>query len=357
MKLYVFLVNTGTTLTFDTELTVQTVADLKHAIHSKYKIAIQHQVLVVNGGECMAADRRVCTYSAGTDTNPIFLFNKEMILSERLPAIPKTTFSTENDMEIKVEESLMMPAVFHTVASRTQLAVEMYEVAKKLCSFCEGLVHDEHLQHQGWAAIMANLEDCSNSYQKLLFKFESIYSNYLQSVEDIKLKLTHLGTAVSVMAKIPLLECLTRHSYRECLGRVDSLPEREGSEKSETKTSTELVLSPDTPAATSKPSFTSFHMSVEHVASDAADAESGKDVREPCPSPAQQDAAAIEAKEGDLPFFNVSLLDWINVQDRPNDVESLVRKCFDSMSRVRSLSLIFLVSLCCFRQLKLHCLH
>ena len=46
-----------------------------------------------------------------------------MILSERLPAIPKTTFSTENDMEIKVEESLMMPAVFHTVASRTQLAV------------------------------------------------------------------------------------------------------------------------------------------------------------------------------------------------------------------------------------------
>uniref|UniRef100_A0A8C6EEZ0 RB1-inducible coiled-coil protein 1 n=1 Tax=Moschus moschiferus TaxID=68415 RepID=A0A8C6EEZ0_MOSMO len=334
MKLYVFLVNTGTTLTFDTELTVQTVADLKHAIHSKYRIAMQHQVLVVNGGECMAADRRVCTYSAGTDTNPIFLFNKEMILSERLPAIPKTTFSTENDMEIKVEESLMMPAVFHTVASRTQLAVEMYEVAKKLCSFCEGLVHDEHLQHQGWAAIMANLEDCSNSYQKLLFKFESIYSNYLQSVEDIKLKLTHLGTAVSVMAKIPLLECLTRHSYRECLGRVDSLPEREGSEKAETKTSTELVLSPDTPAATSKPSLTSFHTSVEHVAPDAADAESGKDVREPCPSPAQQDTAAVEAKEGDLPFFNVSLLDWINVQDRPNDVESLVRKCFDSMSRL-----------------------
>ncbi|XP_057590515.1 RB1-inducible coiled-coil protein 1 isoform X2 [Hippopotamus amphibius kiboko] len=335
MKLYVFLVNTGTTLTFDTELTVQTVADLKHAIHSKYKIAIQHQVLVVNGGECMAADRRVCTYSAGTDTNPIFLFNKEMILSERLPAIPKTTFSTENDMEIKVEESLMMPAVFHTVASRTQLAVEMYEVAKKLCSFCEGLVHDEHLQHQGWAAIMANLEDCSNSYQKLLFKFESIYSNYLQSVEDIKSKLTHLGTAVSVMAKIPLLECLTRHSYRECLGRLDSLPEHEGSEKAKMKTSTDLVLSSDTPATTNKPSsLTSFHKSGELGAPDTPDAAHGREAREPCPSPVQQDEAAVDAKDGDLPFFNVSLLDWINVQDRPNDVESLVRKCFDSMSRL-----------------------
>ncbi|XP_035132716.2 RB1-inducible coiled-coil protein 1 isoform X2 [Callithrix jacchus] len=335
MKLYVFLVNTGTTLTFDTELTVQTVADLKHAIQSKYKIAIQHQVLVVNGGECMAADRRVCTYSAGTDTNPIFLFNKEMILCDRPPAIPKSTFSTENDMEIKVEESLMMPAVFHTVASRTQLAVEMYEVAKKLCSFCEGLVHDEHLQHQGWAAIMANLEDCSNSYQKLLFKFESIYSNYLQSIEDIKLKLTHLGTAVSVMAKIPLLECLTRHSYRECLGRRDSLPEHEASEEAEMKRSTQPVLSPDTPGTTSQSLLTSFPKSVAHVSPDTTDAEHGKEIRESGQSTVhQQDETSIDTKDGDLPFFNVSLLDWINVQDRPNDVESLVRKCFDSMSRL-----------------------
>lgn len=50
-----------------------------------------------------------------------------MILCDRPPAIPKTTFSAENDMEIKVEESLMMPAVFHTVASRTQLAVVRYK--------------------------------------------------------------------------------------------------------------------------------------------------------------------------------------------------------------------------------------
>ncbi|XP_004697610.1 RB1-inducible coiled-coil protein 1 isoform X2 [Echinops telfairi] len=334
MKLYVFLVNTGTTLTFDTELTVQTVADLKHAIQNKYKIAIQHQVLVVNGGECMAADRRVCTYSAGTDTNPIFLFNKEMFLCERPPAIPKTTFSTENDMALKVEESLMMPAVFHTVASRTQLAVEMYEVAKKLCSFCEGLVHDEHLQHQGWAAIMANLEDCTNSYQKLLFKFESIYSSYLQSIEDIKLKLTHLGTAVSVMAKIPLLECLTRHSYRECLGRLDSLTEHEGSEKAEMKRSSELVLSSDMPRTTSKSLLTSFHTPMDHVASDITDSESGKEIRDSCQSTVHHDDISVDTKDSELPFFNVSLLDWINVQDRPNDVESLVRKCFDSMSRL-----------------------
>uniref|UniRef100_A0A4W4FEK7 RB1-inducible coiled-coil protein 1 n=1 Tax=Electrophorus electricus TaxID=8005 RepID=A0A4W4FEK7_ELEEL len=279
MKLYVFQVNNGSTLTFDTELAVQTVLDLKHAIQAKYKIATQHQVLVVNGGECMVAERRVCSYSAGTDTNPIFLFNKEMILCERAPTIPKTTFSIENEMELKVEESLMMPAVFHTVASRTQLAVEMFEVAKKLCSFCERLVHDEHLQHQGWAAIMANLDDCTLSYQKLLWKFETAYTNYQQDFEDIKIKLTRLGTAVSVMAKIPLLECLTRHSYRESLEKSSS----------------------------------------------------------PLGRSSLQEALEEEqetSERGGVASFNVTLLDWINVQDRPNDVEAVVRKCFDSINRL-----------------------
>ncbi|NXA37145.1 RBCC1 protein, partial [Eudromia elegans] len=312
------------------------VADLKHAIQTKYKIAVQHQVLVVNGGECMAPDRRVCSYSAGTDTNPIFLFNKEMILCERPPAIPKTTFSAENEMELKVEESLMMPAVFHTVASRTQLAVEMYEVAKKLCSFCEGLVHDEHLQHQGWAAIMANLEDCTYSYQKLLFKFESVYSSYLQSIDDIKLKLTHLGSAVSVMAKIPLLECLTRHSYRECLGRLDSSAEHGGAESEETEDekSAELVLYSDLSKMNNKSVLASFCKSVERSALDGTDPGNVKEDKESSQNAAVGDSETSVELRDDQPSFNVSLLDWINVQDRPNDVESLVRKCFDSMSRL-----------------------
>lgn len=46
-----------------------------------------------------------------------------MILSDRDPTIPKTTFSIESEIQVKVEESLLMPAVFHTVASRTQLAL------------------------------------------------------------------------------------------------------------------------------------------------------------------------------------------------------------------------------------------
>uniref|UniRef100_A0A4W6CIC1 RB1-inducible coiled-coil protein 1 n=1 Tax=Lates calcarifer TaxID=8187 RepID=A0A4W6CIC1_LATCA len=324
MKLYVFQVNNGSTLTFDTDLAVQTVLELKHAIQAKYKIAIQHQVLVVNGGECMAAERRVCSYSAGTETNPIFLFNKEMILCDRDPTIPKTTFSIESEIQVKVEESLLMPAVFHTVASRTQLAlVEMFEVAKKLCSFCERLVHDEHLQHQGWAAIMANLDDCTLSYQKLLVKFDTSYANYQHDLEEIKVKLTKLGTAVSVMARIPLLESLTRHSYRESIEKSSSTPEKDSDETEEEKSTDSVLCTADAP----RPSRSSAS-----TCEPAGDQETNE----------MTDSGGLRAAllDDDTPefanpsSFNVTLLDWINVQDRPNDVESVVRKCFDSINRL-----------------------
>lgn len=333
MKLYVFQVNNGSTLTFDTDLAVQTVLELKHAIQAKYKIAIQHQVLVVNGGECMAAERRVCSYSAGTETNPIFLFNKEMILCDRDPTIPKTTFSIESEIQVKVEESLLMPAVFHTVASRTQLALEMFEVAKKLCSFCERLVHDEHLQHQGWAAIMANLDDCTLSYQKLLGKFDTSYANYQHDLEEIKVKLSKLGTSVSVMARIPLLECLTRHSYRESMDKSSSTPGKSSDETEEEKSTDSVRCATD--AQRPPKSSASFPASGAPTCEPTGDQETNE-----MTDSGELRAALLDDDDDDGPefanpsCFNVTLLDWINVQDRPNDVESVVRKCFDSINRL-----------------------
>ncbi|CAM9637108.1 unnamed protein product [Lampetra fluviatilis] len=210
MKLFVFLVNTGATLTFDTELALQTVAELRQAIHTKYRIGVQHQVLVVSGGECLAGERRVCSYSAGTDTNPIFLFSKELILHDRAPCVSRVVLPGEAQMEPKVEESVIMPAVFHTVTLRTQLALEMQELAQRLCMVCESLVHDEHMQHQGWAAVTANLDDCSSAFAGLLTAFTRAYAAFLESRRDILASSrSALGDAVTVMAQIPLLQCLT----------------------------------------------------------------------------------------------------------------------------------------------------
>lgn len=112
------------------------------------------------------------------------------------------------------------------------------------------------------------------------------------------------------MARIPLLECLTQQSYRESMEKSSSTPEKDSDETEEEK-STESVLGVSARSSKSP--------SGERVASEMADSGGLRAILDEAANPS---------------CFNVTLLDWINVQDRPNDVESVVRKCFDSINRV-----------------------
>lgn len=132
------------------------------------------------------------------------------------------------------------------------------------------------------------------------------------------------------MARIPLLECLTRHSYRESIEKSSSTPEKDSDETEEEK-STESVLCTAVAQGPSK-------LSASFSAPGAVASEPTRDQETNEMTDSGGLRAAIlddDAAETAYPsYFNVTLLDWINVQDRPNDVESVVRKCFDSISRV-----------------------
>ena len=57
---------------------VCSVQSLKQAIERQHAIPASSQVLLVSGGETLDASNRVCSYSAGTDTNPIFMFSNSL---------------------------------------------------------------------------------------------------------------------------------------------------------------------------------------------------------------------------------------------------------------------------------------
>ena len=58
------------------------------------------QVLLINGGECLDVDALVGRYSAGTDTNPFFLFNKNLIEAQDPPfAVPD--FRDEHNLSVR----------------------------------------------------------------------------------------------------------------------------------------------------------------------------------------------------------------------------------------------------------------
>lgn len=59
------------------------VGQLKEVIEQTQSIPTDKQVLLISGGECLNSAMPVSSYGSGTDTNPIFLFNKK--LHEQLP--------------------------------------------------------------------------------------------------------------------------------------------------------------------------------------------------------------------------------------------------------------------------------
>ncbi|KAJ8306226.1 hypothetical protein KUTeg_016771, partial [Tegillarca granosa] len=139
------------------------VAKLQNYIARACHIPEEKQVLLISGGESLDPTARVSKYHSGTDTNPIFLFNI--------------------DIQSQVEGSLLMPPAYETVVSRAQLALQIQDVDKEELRACEHLVHDQHLQQQGWAAVVANLED-----------------------------ITSVGGSLQLLSKIPVLQCLLQQS-------------------------------------------------------------------------------------------------------------------------------------------------
>lgn len=90
------------------------------------------------------------------------------------------------EMKERVRESQDLPPVYQTVVVRCQIASQFYEMAKEQTKICEQLVHDQHLQKQGWSAVIANLEDITLDITKRAEAFDKNYAEYLEEHETYK---------------------------------------------------------------------------------------------------------------------------------------------------------------------------
>ncbi|XP_078659369.1 uncharacterized protein LOC144904370 [Branchiostoma floridae x Branchiostoma belcheri] len=205
--LYVFLVDTGIMLTFDMSLALQPVNVLQQEVARSLCVPADKQVMLISGGDMLESKSRVCSYSAGTDTNPIFLFSKVTIESA-VPPSPSVDLGSDSDPRLQVEGCLNMPATYETVVARAQLALQFHDLAKDTVRSCEQLVHEQHLQQQGWAAVIANLEDCSSQFKIRVDSFEGLYSQYLVTRPKFMDIIQTFPNTIKLLEKIPLLPCL-----------------------------------------------------------------------------------------------------------------------------------------------------
>ncbi|XP_018567229.1 RB1-inducible coiled-coil protein 1 isoform X2 [Anoplophora glabripennis] len=205
--LFVFHVDTGTMMTFDMSLALESVENLKSYVEEACKIPSDKQVLLISGGECLDPNKRVCSYSAGTDTNPIFLFSKSVIESST-PPLPSIDYGSDGDLKDKLKECCDLPATLSTVTKRAQLAQQFQELAREQTKVCENLVLDQHLQQQGWSAVVANLEDITSEFKKRSEIFEKSFNDYMEERDSYLAFLKHFNDDLVVLQKIPILSAL-----------------------------------------------------------------------------------------------------------------------------------------------------
>ncbi|CAG0886467.1 unnamed protein product [Darwinula stevensoni] len=205
--LYVFYVDTGMMLTFDMNVALDSVSNLKQVIARTCKIPQDKQVLLISGGESLMENTRVASYSAGTDTNPIFLFSKNVIESA-IPPPASVDYDSDEDLKEQVEGCLSLTPSYDTVVARAQLAQQFHELACKVTRICQGLVHDQHLQQQGWAAVVANLEDVTSLFKSRLQTFSQRYRMYLEKRKDFIALLENFDEDLQLLSRIPLLSNL-----------------------------------------------------------------------------------------------------------------------------------------------------
>lgn len=150
----------------------------------------------------MDPSSRVCSYSAGTDTNPIFMFSSD--LEQRNPPAPWPSIengksfslrdspeflsykNSDTDLKAEVDRCLELRAEYKTVVQRAQLAQTFHDLGKEQLKFCDKLVLEQHLQHQGWMAVIANMEDITAEFQERCSDFDRVFNDHIEKRLEYK---------------------------------------------------------------------------------------------------------------------------------------------------------------------------
>ncbi|XP_014608939.1 PREDICTED: RB1-inducible coiled-coil protein 1 [Polistes canadensis] len=124
----------------------------------------------------------------------------------------KESVGNNVDLQHQIELSMEMPATYQTLVARAQLAQQCCALAREQTRICEKLVHDQHLQQQGWFAVVANLEDIIKMFQTRTELLQQSFDVYLAERQQQMQLLNNFQQDLETLAKIPILPALRAHA-------------------------------------------------------------------------------------------------------------------------------------------------
>ncbi|XP_055905202.1 RB1-inducible coiled-coil protein 1 isoform X2 [Eupeodes corollae] len=319
--LYVFHVDMGRMLKFDMNVALSSVSNLKDTIERLHGISAQNIVLLVSGGEVLTKSTQVSFYSAGTDTNPIYMF---LIGDVKLPP---AIAALENDIDLndQVERCLTLPAVYETVVTRAQLAQQMYELAREEDNICERLVHEQHLQQQGWSAVVANMEDLTEEFRQRFRNFCQTFDRHLEKRATYIELLNYFSDDLSKLSRIPILPGLMQMAQEDFHGFDELLGNDEVFSRSQQNVS--VLMAGDPQSSASQQRLDSI--------------ESQDDEKRDSTSPNKKPKMGSDDDKGDALSITsggsgtrrtLTLLQWISAKENHNKLTEMSEECIQGLN-------------------------
>lgn len=344
--LYVFHVDAGQMTTYDMTLTLQNVSALKAAIERKTKVPSNLLVLLVSGGEVLQSDHKVSSYSAGTDTNPIYMFSKPSVKESHLgksmcdlsPIVELSTgeFTSEiisaldgksyAELKAAVEKCCAQPPNAYTVMTCATLAQQFSELAVEVSSSCEQLVHEQHLQQQGWAAVVANLDDIYFEFCERSRNFKDAFRKHRLKKEEYHEKLNGLNEVLEYLGKIPILPALQLNAEAHRFSAFDVFEDTDF-EGHHYRITHPLDNSSENKARQDF-GVEAFKLSDEDVFhQDASSPNEGASSTEPVPHIEESDEGAIFKAQSCESKEEPTLLHWILAQGNKASLQDILDYC------------------------------
>lgn len=331
--LYVFHVDTGRMLTFEMSKALENVRSLKETIERHHGIPSASIVLLVSGGEVLQDTNRVCNYSAGTDTNPIYMFSKSVLDARNQPA-PWPSIETDNDLKAQVDKCLELPATYNTVVTRSLLAQQICEMAKEEAKTCETLIHEQHLQQQGWAAVVANMEDTVVEFQERVTDFYRRYEEHRARYSEHMEILSAFDNDLKQLSEIPILSTLMENAASRPFGNFDEVY----ADASNTANSTSSG-SVKTTSNSEQTTAAAVTTSTSGAVAATADAEGATQASEEDKAVALAGSGGVEQQQDGSNMSDkdkakcISLLDWISASEGQRMLKRMAEECASGLEQ------------------------
>lgn len=216
-------------------------------------------------------------------------------------------------MKEKVEQCRSLAANYGTVVRRNQLAQQFDEMARGELTTCERLVHEQHLQQQGWAAVVANMEDLTVDFKERCAFFETVFTEMFKKRSHYMQCLSEFNEDLEKLASIPILPALTQNAAKPFHAFDDALGENQGSFTGKQKTSQTQEESGGSTGKVAQ--FTLGEDEVLALPGELA----------PIPTPPTQGEEESRA---------MNLLEWISRDEKQTSLRKMAEQCQVAMQKV-----------------------